>query len=193
MKVLQAHLAAHVAPVLQPEEFLRAEWVARVAALDLYVHELVAQRMVDIFEGHRPATPAYLKFQVSTETLGRIRTAATVADATAAFDLDVRTQLRYVTYQDPERIAEGVRLCSTVELWNEIAAHLGATVATKNAAAKALKRDLSLIVERRNKIAHEGDLQPVLPREPWPISAVDVAGIATTIDRIVRATDAVVT
>ena len=135
MTSLQAYLAKHVTGILEPKELLRAEWVARVAALDLYVHELVAQRMREIFEGTRPTTPAYLKFQISNETSGRIRNAPTSTDAAAAFDLHVREKLSRVTYQDPDDIADGIRQCSTCELWNDVATNQGATPTTKTADA----------------------------------------------------------
>jgi hypothetical protein len=177
---------------MQPDELLRAEWVARISALDLYIHELVTQTMLGIFEGRRSASPAYLKFQISTESLNRIRAAATPSEASAAFDLYVRTYLSRITYQAPDDIADGVKLCSTIELWHEVALKLGATQATKSVEAKSLKTQLSLMVRRRNIIAHEGDLQQYPLREPWPISRADLAFVASQIERLVRAIDAVV-
>src|SRR5579872_5400758 len=109
---MQAYLAAQGTAALQPDEILRAEWVARVAALDLYVHELVAQRMLAIFAGALPVTAAFRAFKIPTETLTRIRVAISPGDANAAFDLEVRRQIGFLTYQDPEKIADGIRLCS---------------------------------------------------------------------------------
>jgi hypothetical protein len=189
---LHAYLENNVSGIMQPDELLRAEWVARVSALDLYIHELVAQGMVAIFEGRRAASQAYLKFQVSTETLNRIRAALTPSDASAAFDLYVRTYLSRITYQAPEDIADGIRLFSTIALWNDVALKLGAPPATCTDQAKSLKTQLSLVVRRRNIIAHEGDLQQSPLREPWPISRADLAFVASQIERIVRAIDAVV-
>jgi hypothetical protein len=189
---LHAYIENSVTGVLQPDELLRAEWVVRVSALDLYIHELVAQLMLATFEGRRPASPAYLKFQVSTETLNRIRAAVTPSDASAAFDLYIRSYLRRLTYQAPEDIADGIRLCSPIGLWNEVALHLGATPATQADAAKSLKTQLSLVVRRRNMIAHEGDLQQSPIREPWPINRADLAFVGDQIERVVRAIDAVV-
>jgi hypothetical protein len=171
---------------------LRAEWVSRVSALDLYVHELVAQRMVSIFEGRLPATDSFQRFQVPAETLNRIRSAQSAVDAAAAFDLQVRQALGRITFQLPDAIADGVRLCSSVELWNAVALYTGATEATKNATAKSLKTDLSLIVGRRNGIAHEGDLRPTQPREPLPVTRADLVTVRDRIDQIVRAIDAVI-
>lgn len=192
LSALQAYLAKNVASILRPDELLRAEWVARVSALDLYVHELVAQEMLATFDGRRPATPGYMRFQISAETVERIRAAATPSDANAAFDLEVRDKLSYLAFQDPEKIADGIRLFSPIELWNEVALKLGATPATKVTTAQSLKKELSLVVRRRNKIAHEGDLGPTPPREPWPISQSDLALVADLIERLVRGIDAAV-
>jgi hypothetical protein len=148
--------------------------------------------MLAIFEGRRSTTPAYLRFQVSTETLNRIRAATTDSEASAAFDLHVRTYLSRITYQAPDDIAEGIRLCSEIELWNEVALKLGATPATKADDAKNLKKQLSLIVRRRNIIAHEGDLQQSPFREPWPINRADLSFVADHIEQLVRTIDAVV-
>ena len=192
LSALHAYLALNTSAILQPDELLRAEWVARVSALDLYIHELVAQFMLATFEGNRKATPAYLKFQVTSEILNRIRAATSASDAGAAFDLHVRSNLSRVTYQYPEDIADGVRLCSTVALWNEIAMQRGATPATRESRAKSHKTDLSLLVRRRNIIAHEGDLQQALTREPFPISAADLAFVRKEIEAVVRAIDKVI-
>jgi hypothetical protein len=192
LSALHGYLSKNVSGVLQPDELLRAEWVARLSALDLYIHELVAQLMLETFAGRCSKSPAYLKFQISTETVDRIRAAASPADAAAAFELDVRYQLSYLTFQDPEKIADAVRLCSTVELWNEVALKLGATPSTKVTKAKDLKKDLSLLVNRRNQIAHEGDLQPAIPREPWPICKNDLDFVEKKIESLVKAIDLVV-
>jgi hypothetical protein len=192
IEVLHAYLAGKLTPAMSADELLRAEWVARVSALDLYVHELVAQNMVSIFEGTRNSCPGFSKFHCSSDAVLRIKNAPTPADASAAFDLEVRSKLSRVTYQFPEDIADGIRLVSACELWNDIALSEGATAATKSAHAKNLKKDLSLIVERRNKIAHEGDLQPSIPRTPWPISRADVSYAARFIEGLAHSIDGIV-
>lgn len=190
LAAIHAYLARHITGALPVDEVLRAAWVAQVSALDLYVHELVAQRMLQSFQGSLPRTPQFNAFQLPFETVERIRMAPTLSAASDAFDLEVRRQLSFVTYQDPEKIAEGVRLCSDVELWNAVATHQGAAPAQKVAAAKKIKQQLRAIVDRRNKIAHEGDLQPTLPVTPWPISQADLAQVSAFIESVVRSIDA---
>lgn len=184
---IYSYMASRTSGVLQCDEILRAEWVARVAALDLYIHELIAQRLMDVFEGRLPPTSTYEKFMLSNETVSRIRHAPSPEAASAAFDLEVRRQLEFVTYQRPESIADGIRLFSSIELWNEIAIRLGASNQNKQQKAKALKGQLSLIVERRNKIVHEGDMQPSTPRSPWPIAFDDLVTVREFLSDLTKA------
>ena len=98
LSALYAYLAANSTKALPLDEMLRAEWVARISALDLYIHELVAQKMLDIYDGLRPSTPSFLQFKVSLETLTRIRLAAIPTDARSAFELEVRNTLARIPW-----------------------------------------------------------------------------------------------
>jgi hypothetical protein len=190
LAALYAYVVNNVAPVLQPDELLRAEWVVRVSALDLYVHEVVSQCLLQIFQGSRPACPGYSKLQISSDTLMRIHANGPGLVRDTAFDLEIRTKLARVTYQFPDDIADGIRLISPIELWSEIAKHHGAALAQVSMGAAALKGELTQIVNRRNKIVHEGDLQPSIPRIPWPISRQDVEHVKATIERVVLGIEA---
>ena len=112
-------MVAQATAALQPDELLRAEWAARVSALDLYVHELVTTHLVEIFTGARPACPGFGRFQISGDALMRIQSAPTPADRAAAFELEVRIRLSRITYQAPDDIADGIRMISPCSLWND--------------------------------------------------------------------------
>jgi hypothetical protein len=146
----------------------------RVSALDLYVHEIVSQRLLETFQGARPTCSGYLKIQISNDTLMRIHANGKGNVSDAACDLEMRTRLSRVTFQAPDDIAEGIRMVSSIELWSESAKHYGATGADIKTNAGVLKAELSQIVSRRHKIVHEGDLQPSTPRVAWPITRLDV-------------------
>lgn len=187
---LHAYVINNAAAALQPDELLRAEWAMRVSALDLFVHEVVAQNLLKIFQGIRPICPGYSRLQVSSDTLMRIHSNGPGLDSNTAFDLEIRTKLARVTYQFPDDIADGIRMVSPVELWSEIATHCGAPPAAMKKEAGVLKGELKQIVNRRNKIVHEGDLQPGIPRVPWPITRQDVDHVKTTIGCIVSGIEA---
>jgi hypothetical protein len=187
---LYAYVVNNASAVLQPNELLRAEWAMRVSALDLYVHEVVSQNLLKIFQGVRPICPGYSKLQVSSDTLMRIHANGPGVSSDTAFDLEIRTKLARATYQFPDDIADGIRMVSAIELWNEIASYLGATPATVKNKVGLLKGELTQIVNRRNKIVHEGDLQPAIPRVPWPITRRDLDHVKATIEGIVAGIEA---
>lgn len=175
LATLYSFVTNNVSAVLRPDELLRSEWAIRVSALDLYIHETVAQNLLKIFQGQRPVCPGYSKLQISSDALMRIHTNGPGLVSETTFDLEIRTRLARATYQFPDDIADGIRMISPLELWIEIAKHDGATTPSEiKLRAAALKGELTQIVNRRNKIVHEGDLQPSLPRTPWPIERSDV-------------------
>lgn len=192
LAAIHSYLSGQLTAALNLDELLRAEWVSRVSALDLYVHELVSQKMSEIFDGTRPICSGFKRFSIAGDTMIRIRTARNLAEQCSAFDLEIRSRLGFSTFQDPEKIAEGIRLISDVALWNEIASFQGATPATQVQRAKSAKLELSLIVERRNKIAHEGDLQPGALRTPWPLQRADLQHVSAVIKGIVDALENIV-
>jgi|SRR5271154_5033494 len=84
---LHAYMVHQTTAALQTDELLRAEWAARVSALDLYVHELVATQLIEIFSGARAICPGFGRLQVSGEAMMRIHAAMTPTDRVTAFDL----------------------------------------------------------------------------------------------------------
>ncbi len=141
-------------------DVLRAEIVMIVSALDHYIHETTRLGMLEVFDGKRPSTPHFLQFDVSLEcTLGIVRTPT----SSALLESEVRARHGYQSFQHPEKIADAIRLFSGVELWKSVATQLGED-------PKILKDRVQLLVERRNKIAHEADLDPSFPGVLWPIN-----------------------
>lgn len=186
LSVLHSYLEANVTSALRPDEILRAEWAARVSTLDLYVHELVAQGMLHTIVGARPQAAAFSKFQIDVDLL----VMPNVVNFQSKIDLQIRSKLERRTFQLPDDISEGVRYISNVELWNSVALADGATEQAKVAHSKSIRAQLTQIVNRRNKIVHEADLQPAIPRTPWPISRADLTTVRSFIEKIVRFIDA---
>jgi hypothetical protein len=160
-----------VAPIVDLSDVLRAEIVLIVSALDHFIHEITRLGMMETWRGGRTATPAYLRFAVSLSV-------ATQLSSSSGGDVPLETELRtrhsFLTFQQPDDIADAIRLFSAVELWKEIGTMLGQE-------PQEVKAQLKLIVARRNKIAHEADIDPSYPGQRWPISrrdAEDALGFA---------------
>jgi hypothetical protein len=139
--------------------------------------------MLEIFNGSRTPTDAFLKFQVSVELLQRI---VSDGSAVAEFENEIREKHSYLSFQHPDRISEAVRLFHPDPIWPEIGNRLSVP-------ASNIKTKLKLIVERRNKIAHEADMDPSYPGSRWPITKADAINTVTFIENICETIDLIVT
>lgn len=168
-------LSRLVTPVVDSSDLLRAQIVLAVSALDYFVHELTLYGMVDTFEGNRPATDAFLKYKVSGSVY-----LAPPGQAVMAFTNDIKERHSFLSFQQPDKIADAVRTFHPQPLWRGVAARLGSD-------ETQIKDQLRLIVERRNKIAHEADIDPSFPGARWPISLQDTLESITFIESIGQA------
>ena len=171
---LDLHFIGRVTPAIDLTDLLRAEMVLIVSALDHFVHELTRLGMMEIWRGDRAATPSYRTFSVSLDVTTQLAGGG-VGDG--HLEAEIRTSHSFLAFQQPDKIAEAVRLFSPIELWNEIGALLGED-------PQNLKTQLKLIVERRNKIAHEADIDPSYPDQRWPIDRNDTEDAAAFVERV---------
>ena len=105
-----------------------------------------------------------------------------IADSTRDDWLDaaVREAHSWQSFQHPDKIADAIRLVSGIKLWEEVAKAMGSD-------AKAVKVRLTAIINRRNQIAHEADLDPTNPGNRWPIDNILTEDALDYIDRMVHA------
>ena len=155
-------LRSQTTDALELSDILRAELVMGVSAFDHYVHELVKLGMLEIHRGHRTAPPAFLRFQV---TLDRVMQGLANPADDSWLESQIRFRHGYQSFQRPDKIADAIRLISDVELWNEVAQQLGMS-------PQSAKDKLTVVVERRDRIAHEADMDPSFPGSRWPIDEV---------------------
>jgi hypothetical protein len=167
--------------VVDLTDLYRAALVLGVSALDHFVHEFVRLGMLEVHRGTRATTDAHLSFKVP---LSAAREAVTTHPHDDWLDEAVREAHSWLSFQQPDKIADAIRLVSPAKLWEEVGAHLGSQ-------PKQVKLQLTAIVDRRNKIAHEADLDPTNPGERWPIDEVLVREALTYIDKVADAINAV--
>ena len=168
-------LESQTTGALDLSDILRAELVLSVSALDHYVHEVVRLGMLESYRGIRPRTQRFLDYQVSLE--GAL---AGVSGGESWIDNQIRIRNGYRSYQTPDNIALAIRLVSCIRLWDQVAQIMGIP-------AKDVKDTLSLIVDRRNKIAHEADMNPSPYEERYPINREEVSDSIDFIEEVGRA------
>lgn len=173
---LHKALAGLTTAAVDSSDLLRAQLVLGVSALDYYVHEITVLGMLEVLDGRRPATPAFLKFRVSvTGILGR----STPPPATW-FESEVRERHSFLSFQQPDKVSDAIRLFTGIKLWHLVSGKL-------TMSEQEVKSQLKLIVDRRNKIAHEADLDPSYPNTRWPIHIADVEQSLTFLRRLGKA------
>jgi RiboL-PSP-HEPN len=101
-------------------------------------------------------------------------------DNTSWLEDEVREKLGYQSFQQPEKIADAIRFISDKKLWDEVSIKLGIP-------AKGIKQQLSAIVDRRNKIAHEADINPTFGiGSRWNIDEILVNDAVDFIEQVVE-------
>lgn len=157
------------------DDILRLQLVNSVSAFDKLIHDIIRVGMVATFVGNRSSTPSYRAEIISIE-LHNALIAASMPPAEILFDQEVVKKLRVLSFQDPNKIAEGLSLIwSEVHKWQAIANSMGISV---NDAKKTLK----LISIRRNAIVHEADTDPFTGART-PISRAEANDISDFLER----------
>lgn len=140
-------------------DILRAELVFAVSAFDYYIHELVRIGLKEAFLGGRPKTNAYKNFQIS---LNSVPAKPEEITAPAWLDNEIRARNNWKTFQHSTNLGDALKLITDKRVWDEIAPRIGKT-------PEETRQTLDLIVDRRNKISHEADMDPSYPNTRWPI------------------------
>lgn len=174
-------IASLTTPAVDSSDLLRAQIVLAVSALDFYVHQATLVGMTEVYTGKRPPTPAFEKYRISVGAM----MAGHAGGGTAWLEAEIRDRHSFLSFQQPDKIADAIRLFTDVKLWQAVGTKLGMDEAN-------LKSRLRLIVDRRNKIAHEADLDPSYPGARWPISEADTAQSRQFISEVVEAIHEVV-
>ena len=155
----------------------RAQIVLSVSALDCLIHELTRIGMIEISKGARPTTDAFSKFQLPLDAVGR---ALNGQSHESWLGDTVREKHSWLSFQHPDKIADAIRLISPKKLWEEVGNELNLT-------AKDVKLRIEMIVDRRNKIAHEADMDPANPGFRWPIHQQMASDALDEIERVAEA------
>jgi len=172
LHALHHSLTRRLTSAVDLSDILRAEIVLSVSAFDFFIHELTRLGMLECHDDTRPKTDAFKRFPVPIDSA--------LGLTTQVFDTEIRTKHGYLSFQHPDKVAEAIRLISGVELWNVVAHEFGMP-------AKELKADLTLVIDRRNKIAHEADLDPSYPGQRWPIERPQVEYAFDLLEKIGQA------
>jgi hypothetical protein len=99
---------------------------------------------------------------------------------TSWLESEIRERLGYQSFQQADKIADAIRYISDKKLWDEVAIKMASS-------ARDIKQQLNSIVDRRNKIAHEADIDPTFNiGSRWNIDEVLVGNAVDFINQLVE-------
>jgi hypothetical protein len=168
-------LGAITTHVLDLSDILRAEIVLIVSAFDYYIHDVVRHHIVETFKGNRPEAKNFKTIQLKMDS---VKIAIANPTATGWLADEIYTQHGWKTFQHPDNVANALRLITDKKIWEEVSILLGQPVQT-------IKSKLEVIVDRRNKIAHEADVDPTLPTQKLPIDEALVSNAIQFIEDLI--------
>ena len=153
LQALYIALSATTTVALDLTDILRSAVVIAVSGLDHFIHEIARAGMLEAFNNQRPKTDAFKRFAV---TMDSVLVGLNVPGHPQWLEDEIRKQHGWISFQHPDKVADAIRLVSSKKLWEEVGLQLGID-------ARSAKDRLDLIIDRRNKIAHEADTDPSSP------------------------------
>lgn len=176
-------LGTQTTQALDLTDLLRSEIVLAVGVFDHFVHEIARAGVVESFMGGRPTTDALTRLPI---TFGTVQQLLLAPGTASALEQEVRLLHSYQSFQRPDRVADAVRLITDKRLWVEVAKLL-------KLRPERVKVRLAAIVDRRNQIVHEADLDPTDPTytTKWPITVSDANDSVDFLERVGEAVHAV--
>lgn len=148
------YLERSLSTPLSFDDLLRAQIVYSVSAFDKLMHDLIRIGMVEIFMGNRPTTPQYLAETITISTYSDL-ISATFLPKELVFEQAIVRKLKTVSYQTPDNVAKGLSyIWNEPQKWQKIATNMAMDIET-------VKTELKLIVDQRNRIVHEADINPL--------------------------------
>ena len=171
---IYAHLNSNITNIIDISDVLRAELAFAVSAFDHYIHGIVRIGMLETFNGKRSETPLFKKFNISLE---KVKDAISNPASFNWLEYEIIDQHSRKSFQRSDNVSKAIRLISDVKIWEEIATRQG-----KNAGD--LKTQLDTIVDRRNQIVHEADMDPSSPGDRWLIDEIMINDAIDFIEKL---------
>ena len=138
------------APTMDASLLLRSEYVLIVSAFDSYLHSIVRRKIRENFFASQ-FLPSNLNLPISDYLL--IHNESDISTKKQLLDVALRKCLEKDSYQSPISVEYALNLINIRSIWKASTSTFGDT-------ADNIRRRLALIVQRRNQIAHESDIDP---------------------------------
>ena len=136
------------AAALDSTALLRAEYVLIISAFDSYLHNVVRKKLSNNFLAGELSG---CDIKLSLESFSIINSATNINEKKQLLDLEIRKALEKDSYQSPKSVDYAMDAIGIKKIWKK-------SESVFNDTGEHIKDQLSLIIKRRNQIAHESDI-----------------------------------
>lgn len=172
---LHEYLCLNVKSPMSFDDLLRFQMVYSVSAFDKLIHDLVRIGMIEIFTGKRLPTPKYLNESLSMDAYNSLVT-ATVPPKEHIFSQEIIKKHKALSYQSPDKVSDGLSyIWDEKQKWKKIADRMAMD-------EEKVKTTLKLIVDRRNQIVHEADID-IVSGTKYPIATADCVATVSFVEK----------
>ena len=167
-----------IVPAMDISDILRSEYVLIVSAFDCYIHDVVLQGMSDMFSGSK----SFTDFCIPMSTVKELLATSDVSLRERIYNTSVKKILSKDSYQSPKSVEFALSMVNMKKIWSKIGKKMGMST-------EDVKTNLGLIILRRNKIAHEADIENLVSMKKTEIERTDVEEVITFLNNVVLAID----
>jgi hypothetical protein len=160
-------------------DLFRSAVVQAVAALDAYVHGVVLDRAVDILVGRLPPGTTRPKVGLDFNAVQVILSAGSPAATEIAARTYIAQRLALETFQRADDIGTALSMVGVGKIWST------AFPGDPNGAKTAI----GVVVDRRNRIVHSCDVDPLTPGAITPMTDADAVLALDTVANAVKTID----
>lgn len=165
-------------------EILRAELVLLVSAFDCYIHDIVKHGMLEIFNGQRKTNSKFTEFRIPMSFVQQIILADSDIQKKQLIEAAIKKTNSKNSFQSPSIIDNTLQFISVKNIWGQIKDDIGMEPCD-------IKHKLGLIVNRRNKIAHEADIDSITD-EKTEILHEDIIDSIDFVSKVTNAIDKII-
>lgn len=161
--ILHKSLEKHTKNVLPIDEVLRAQIVFVVSAFDYFIHEIIRHSILQLFFKSYTSSVIFKNINIPLNTVKEIL--HNEEDQYELLNQEIYRLNSYKSFQSPENISQALSVIGIKDIWPTIGSYMDVDKETA-------KKKLRLIVQKRNCIAHQSDMDTIFNQKN-PISTAN--------------------
>lgn len=174
-------------PLLEPQanDILRSVIVMSVSALDNFLHDFYRTEIIESYLGVGNFTLSFEKINISIKAVKDIESSMSVYEKRNIITQELKKIQKTDSYQSQKSIEYLFTNLGIKNVWKKLE-DFGVNIENNQYTAIQIKEELSVIIDRRNKISHESDWDFFYQRK-FNIEKVDIVFVVKFIKEIVKA------